>query len=48
MNASNLYDGINLQFGLYLIIISYLIYKNPGADYLKLLILPIIFSLSQL
>ncbi len=46
MNASNLYDGINLQFGLYLIIIiSYLIYKNPGADYLKLLILPIIFFL---
>ncbi len=46
MNASNLYDGINLQFGLYLIIfISYLIYKDPGADYLKLLILPIIFFL---
>lgn len=44
MNASNLYDGINLQFGIYIIVfISYLIYKDPTANYLKLLILPLIF-----
>lgn len=46
MNASNLFDGINLQFGIYLIILFvYLIYKDPSAHYLKLLIIPIVFFL---
>ncbi len=46
MNASNLYDGINLQFGIYMIVIlSYLIFKNPDLLFFKLLVLPLIFVL---
>ena len=46
MNASNLYDGINLQFYIYMIVIlSYLIFKNPDLLFFKLLVLPLIFVL---
>ena len=44
VNASNLYDGINLQFGLYFLFISfYLIFKNPNLILIKLSLIPLIF-----
>lgn len=44
VNASNLYDGINLQFGLYsLFILCYLIFKNPNLILIKLSLIPLIF-----
>lgn len=44
MNASNLYDGINLQYSLYIFIFfSYLIFKNNDLEIIKLLYLPLIF-----
>ena len=43
-----IYDGINLQFGIYMIVIlSYLIFKNPDLLFFKLLVLPLIFVLSN-
>ena len=44
INASNLYDGINLQYSLYIFILfSYLIFKNNDLEIIKLLYLPLIF-----
>ncbi len=44
INASNLYDGINLQYSLYIFIFfSYLIFKNNDLEIIKLLYLPLIF-----
>jgi UDP-GlcNAc:undecaprenyl-phosphate/decaprenyl-phosphate GlcNAc-1-phosphate transferase len=44
INACNLYDGINLQYSLYIFIFfSYLILKNNDLEILKLLYLPLIF-----
>lgn len=49
VNASNLYDGINLQFGLYFLFISfYLIFKNPNLILIKLSLIPLIFYLFKL
>lgn len=46
VNASNLYDGINLQSGLYFIFIfCYLIFKNPSLDFMKLCLIPLFFFL---
>lgn len=44
INASNLYDGINLQYSLYIFIFfSYLIFKNNDLELIKLLYLPLLF-----
>lgn len=44
LNASNLYDGINLQQSIFILIFfSYLIFKNPNLEIVKLLLIPLIF-----
>lgn len=44
MNASNLYDGINLQQAMFIFFFFlYLIFKNPNIEIIKLLIVPLIY-----
>ena len=45
MNASNLYDGnkFTIWYIYMIVILSYLIFKNPDLLFFKLLVLPLIF-----
>ena len=43
MNASNLYDGMNLQQAIFIFVFfSYLIFKNPNLVIIKLLFIPLL------